>query len=378
MVKYDAVVVHYGELWLKGRNRGIFIKRLIENIKTALDDCEPKVVDERDRLLIHFSNEKNMDKAVEKLRYIPGISWFGRVMISKNSLGQITKAANKTLTKKETVRIVANRSYKGTSFNSYEIVSEFIRKSKSINFKIDKSSKKELLINVTRNGTLISSEKINGIGGLPVGSSGKAIVLLSGGIDSPVASFYAMKRGLDVVYLHMHAFDNNKSAEESKMKNLIDVLSRYNQKKSVYYAPSYVFQSATMKVQRRHELVLFRRFLYELATEIARKEHANAIVTGESLGQVASQTIGNMTASQHGIGYIILRPLTGFDKKEIIEQAKALGTYGISIKKYKDVCSIGVSNPSTNMNAKLVSELYRDCKLDEALKRTIGLASHIG
>jgi thiamine biosynthesis protein ThiI len=371
MVRYDAVVVHYGELWLKGRNRSTFIERLKDNIRVALKGCGAKMVDDRDRLTLYFKDQKLLNKALERLQYVSGISWFGPVMIAKNAIASIINSSNKMLGSKDIVRIAAKRSYKGVKFDSYQIVSEFIKKSEGLKFKIDKDAKTELLVTVTSNGTVLCSKKIDGIGGLPSGSSGKAVVLLSGGIDSPVAAVYAMKRGLEVFYLHMHAFNNNKEASSSKMADLLGVLSKYGPGQKVYYAPAYVFQSATMKIPRKYELVLFRRFLYRLAEEVAKKEHATAIVTGESLGQVASQTIGNMTSSQDGIEQLIIRPLIGFDKREIIEQAKKIGTFEISIKPYKDVCSIGIKNPSTNMNSKLVTKLYNSCKLDAALERTL-------
>ena len=373
MGKYDAVVVHYGELWLKGRNRSGFIERLKDNIRIALKGCGVKIVDDRDRLALYFKDQKSLNTALERLKYVPGISWFGPVMIAKNTIASIISSSNKMLGSKDTIRIVAKRSYKDVKFDSYQIVSEFIKKSKSLKFKIDKDADAELLINVTSGGTFLCSKKTDGLGGLPVGSSGRAVVLLSGGIDSPLAAVYAMKRGLDVIYLHMHAFNNNKEAASSKMAALLKVLSRYSPSQKVYYAPAYIFQSATMKIPRKYELVVFRRFLYKLAGEVTKKERANAIVTGESLGQVASQTIGNMTSSQEGIEQLIIRPLIGFDKREIIEQAKRIGTFNISIRPYKDVCSIGVKNPSTNMNAKLVTRLYSSCKLDLALERTTKL-----
>ena len=373
MNRYDAIVVHYGELWLKGRNRSSFIERLKENIRASLKGCGAKMVDDRDRLTLYFKDQKPLNTALERLQYVSGISWFGPVMIAKNTITSIINSSNRMLGSKDVVRIVAKRSYKGVKFDSYQIVSEFIKKSKSLKFKIDKDAKTELLINVTGNGTILCSKKMDGLGGLPVGSSGRAVVLLSGGIDSPVASVYAMKRGLDVVYLHMHAFNNNKEASSSKMAGLLKVLSKYGPGQKVYYAPAYTFQSATMKIPRKYELVVFRRFLYKLAGEVAKREHATAIVTGESLGQVASQTVGNMTSSQDGIEQLIIRPLIGFDKREIIEQAKKIGTFDISIKPYKDVCSIGIKNPSTNMNSKLVTRLYDSCKLDIVLNRTTKL-----
>ena len=372
MQKYDAVVVHFGEIWLKGRNRGTFIQRLIRNIGKNLSGLSPRIVDRRDRLLLYFKDSKEFSEALNRLQYVFGISWFGPVKTSKNRPDEILKAANSILSKKDTVRIEASRSYKGVPFDSRELVSLFI-KSKKRKFDLDVNSARVVNINVTKDFTILCPDKHAGAGGLPVGSSGKAIVLLSGGIDSPVAAVYAMKRGLDVVYLHMHAFDANKKASDSKMSELLKTLSRYCQA-PIYYAPSYLFQSATIKIPRKYELVLFRRFLFRLAEEVAKKEHAGAVVTGESLGQVASQTLPNMAAAQHGIRPIVIRPLIGFDKAEIIGKAKSIGTYGISIKEYKDVCSIGVRNPSTSMDSNAVDRLYKDCKLDQALKRTLGLA----
>ncbi len=377
MVRYYAIVVHYGELWLKGRNRNAFIDRLKANIRESLKGCGATITDGRDRILLKFGSKRNLDEAAWRLRFIPGISWFAPAVISRNTLASIVASANKMFGSKDIVRISAKRSYKGTAFNSYQIVSEFIKRSKRLNFKIDRDAEKELSLSVTKSGTILTASKISGIGGLPVGSSGKAVVLLSGGIDSPVAAVYAMKRGMNAVYLHMHAFNNNEEAASSKMHDLVDVLSRYSVRPKVYYAPAYVFQSATMKIPRKYELVLFRRFLYRLAEEIAEKEHANAIVTGESLGQVASQTIANMAASQGGIKPIIIRPLIGFDKREIIDIAKSIGTYDISIRRYKDVCSIGVRNPSTGMGGKLVDRLYKDCRLDAVLKRTLEMTREL-
>ncbi|MCL4389342.1 MAG: tRNA 4-thiouridine(8) synthase ThiI [Candidatus Marsarchaeota archaeon] len=372
MKKYDAVVVHFGEIWLKGRNRGAFIQRLIHNIERNLHGLSPKIANKRDRLLLYFEGSKELSNSLDRLQYVFGISWFGPVKIAKNAPDDILKAANSILSKNETVRLEANRSYKEVPFNSREIINLFIR-SKNRKFNVDINSAHTMNISVIKDFTILCADKHNGAGGLPTGSSGKAIVLLSGGIDSPVAAVYAMKRGLDAVYLHVHAFDTNKKASSSKMRVLLEKLSRYGPA-PIYYAPSYLFQSATIKIPAKYELVLFRKFLFRLAEEIAEKENADAIVTGESLGQVASQTIPNMTAAQQGIKPIIIRPLIGFDKAEIIDKAKSIGTYEISIKEYKDVCSIGVKNPSTAMDASTVNRLYADCKLDQVLKRTLALA----
>ncbi|MDE1811059.1 MAG: hypothetical protein KGH66_03390, partial [Candidatus Micrarchaeota archaeon] len=305
-----------------------------------------------------------------RLGKVFGISWFAPVAKTQNSLSAIMKTADKLLGKKDTVKIIAHRAFKGTKFDSRDIVGAFIR-AKKLNFKIDKDAKESLFINVTKECTFMYTRKISGQHGLPVGSSGKAVVLLSGGIDSPLAAYYAMKRGLDVVYLHLHAFPNNNEAKESKMRELVKVLSYYSPSPKIYYAPSYMFQSAVMKVPGRQELVLFKRFAYKLAEKVAEMEGATCIVTGESLGQVASQTVSNLAASEHDTDLLIFRPLIGFDKQEIINEAKELGTYEISIKKYRDVCSINARNPSTSTDYKKLDYFYKKVKLSAVLKMTL-------
>jgi tRNA uracil 4-sulfurtransferase len=375
MEEYDAIVVHFGELWLKGRNRSTFIKKLRDNIDELLGK-NIQIKDERDRFMIYIKGKADNKILLEKLSYIFGISWFAPVLIVKSDLKSIVDSSNKLLSKNDTVKIIAQRSYKKTKFNSYDIVSEFIKKSKQLNFKIDRDSEKNLFINVTKNGTFLYTEKMRGAGGLPVGSSGKAVVLLSGGIDSPVASYYAMKRGLSLTYIHLHAFPNNKKAATSKIAEIKKVLSKYEANQVIYYVPAYVFQSATMNIPKKYELVVFKLFMYKVAEQIAKEIGANVIITGESLGQVASQTVVNMLSSQQGIESLILRPLIGFDKEEIISDARKLGTYELSIKEYPDVCSIRVINPATSANSKIIASLYKECNLDEVTDRTIKLSMH--
>ena len=220
---------------------------------------------------------------------------------------------------------------------------------------------------------MLFTKKFKGTGGLPCGSTGKAVILLSGGIDSPVAAFYAMKRGLQPVYLHVHAFKDNDPAVSSKITDIAKKLS-YSPTAKVYYAPFYPFQAMACGIPERYELVLFKMFLYQLATIVAKKEGAKAIVTGESLGQVASQTLQNLYASQQGTILPILRPLIGFDKEEIIDKAKEIGTYALSLKPYKDVCSFRAKNPATAANEKTIIRLYANAKIKEAVEKSFLLS----
>jgi thiamine biosynthesis protein ThiI len=196
-------------------------------------------------------------------------------------------------------------------------------------------------------------------------------VLLSGGIDSPVAAFYAMKRGLFPIYAHVHMHPDEKEIESSKISGILKILSRYSGTAKVHYLPGYLFQSYIANSRTRFELVLFKRFILKLAEYVAAKEGAEAIVTGDSLGQVASQTASNMTSASAGTNVLIVCPLVCFDKSEITEEAKRLGTYELSIQPYKDVCSLSAKNPRTRSAPEIIEKEFKELHLDDAVKETI-------
>ncbi len=372
MNKYKGIVIHFGEIWLKGRNRNDFVRRLYNNIELALrDEHYSKLQDMRDRFFLVFDKKSDIKSIERKLSRVFGISRFSPVITSENSLESILKASNNLLGKGDTVRIVPHRSVKNLGFDSSEIVSYFIKNPKKLKFGIDKDSDKELYINVAKDFAFIYKERLQGANGLPVGSSGSAVVLFSGGIDSPVASYYAMRRGLRPIYMHVHAFPNNKDAKLSKIKELVRILSAYSADPKIYLIPGHVFQSSAMRIRNKYELVLFKLFLYRLAESIADKEEADAIVSGESLGQVASQTIKNLTASETGIDRFIMRPLIGFDKQDIVDMAKKIGTFEASIREYRDVCSIAARNPATNSSSARIRRLWIDASMDSAVKLTL-------
>lgn len=376
--EYRYIAIHFGELWLKGRNRGVFIKRLYHNIRAALkDEKYGKLENARDRFILHLSKDSDIGSIKKRLACAYGISWFAPAAISENRLDDIVAAVARPFGKGDTVRVVAHRSYKELPFNSKDIVSELLKKKKSFDFTLDKKGEKEVFVNVTKENAQVITEKIRGLGGLPVGVSGKAVILLSGGIDSPVASFYAMKKGLSPIYMHVHAFPSNEEAEKSKMLEIIRMLSAYAPNSKVYLVPSSLFQATIIKAPHQYELVLFKRFLYATAGKIAEKEGADVIVTGESLAQVASQTVKNLIATERGTKQLLMRPLIGLDKQEIIDLAQKLGTYNLSILDYPDVCSLNSRNPSTSSNAKKVDALFKGIKLSGVVTKSLKKAKVI-
>lgn len=372
---FDCIVIHFGEIAIKGNNKIDFTKRLYANIKQMLEGIEYEKFEMiRDRFVLYPKGADSYEKSLERLGHVFGLSWYAPALISKSSIDSIIKSAGKIINKGETVKIIAHRSYKGLPFTSTELVGEFIKMSKALPFSIDKGAESKLYISITREKAYMTRDKYIGMGGLPVGSSGRALSLFSGGIDSPVASYFAMKKGLNLVYLHVHAFNDNKEAAESKIKELLKVLSRYCNGIRVYYVPAYPFQSAAMRIPHRFELVLFKRFMFKLAERVSQIEDTDAIVTGESLGQVASQTLKNMASSQSGVDQFIFRPLVGFDKNEIIGYAKSIGTFDISIKKYKDVCSISSIKPATGTSISLIDRLSESISMDDVVGKALELA----
>lgn len=370
--KYEGILIHFGEIWLKGRNRGSFVRTLYDNVRLALnEESYSELRNLRDRFFLVFNSDSNLRSMEKKLSRVFGIGRFSPVITCENDLDSMVKAANRLLRKSDVVRIVPHRSVKSLKFDSKDVVSHFIKSTKKLNFNIDKNAKRDLYINATKSVAFLYTERISGANGLPVGSSGSAVVLFSGGIDSPVASFYAMKRGLKPIYMHVHAFPDNDDERLSKIKELATTLSGYSQDCKLYLAPGHIFQSAALKTPRKYELVLFKLFLYKLAEKIAENEGADCMVSGESLGQVASQTIGNLTSSQYQIKRFIMRPLIGFDKQEIIDVAKRIGTYESSIKKYKDVCSIAARNPATKSDYATIRRLWKKASMDSAVKMTL-------
>jgi thiamine biosynthesis protein ThiI len=198
------------------------------------------------------------------------------------------------------------------------------------------------------------------MGGLPVGVTGRVLTLLSGGIDSPVAAYLIARRGCSVDFIHFTADQPQQNqAEGNKVSQIVQELSRITMRSRLYLVPSSYFQVAILGRQMKNELIIFRRFMTRVAERLARKRDAQALVVGDSLGQVASQTLENIVTNSQAGELPILRPLLTYDKEEIVELAKRIDTYHISLKPYKDCCSILVSNPRAKSNHVLISREER-------------------
>ena len=375
-----AILVHFGEIWLKGRNRVFYINKLISSITEKLNGLDFSIERRFDRIVI-YTNE--LEKAKERLAHVFGISHFEEVEELPTKKEEITRyLINKFKEENiKSVRIEAHRSDKTISFNSIELLNFIKKEAKKINVKLDfKNFEKRIWINMTKDITYIYSNKIKGLGGMPEKTSGKAIILLSGGIDSPVSAFLAMKRGIEPIYLHIHPFNDNKIAlENEKIKEMFSLLDSYVSSIK-YFIPSYIFQAEAIKAGQ-YEVIMFKRFLLKVAEKIAKKEGALAIYTGDSLAQVSSQTLQNIYTEGYNIKIPIFRPLIGLDKEEIVSLAKKINTFDISAKPYPDVCSIFARHPKTKSNIEEILALEKSMNfstiIKESLKRALRVDSSI-
>jgi len=219
--------------------------------------------------------------------------------------------------------------------------------------------------------------KTQGLRGLPVDVSGNVLSLLSGGIDSPVASYLMMKRGCRVNLIHFHVFSKNTLVNDTKMRHVFESLNKYQGNSRIYLVPYYQFEMEILKAlnTRGHELILFRRFMVRVAERIALQNGFKALVTGDSLGQVASQTLENIAQITKTVSIPIFQPLIAYDKQEIVDLAKKIGTYELSIENYKDCCSIVSSNPRTKANTRRILELEERMNIDKVIEKTLELVS---
>ncbi|NYZ77029.1 tRNA 4-thiouridine(8) synthase ThiI [Candidatus Micrarchaeota archaeon] len=367
--------IHVGEISLKGKNRRVFEQRLIDNIRIATGCRNIKSAMGR---LILFPGSNGNERIVDGLKRTFGIEWFSESLRTGNSIGEITDTitGNAGGMKKRKIKLDTKRADKKYPLTSMEISKKVGMELERSGFEVDLENPEEwIFIEVVKNAAIISFGKTRGLGGLPVGSSGKVLSLLSGGIDSPVSSWLMMKRGCTVDMLHLHAFPTNDKARKSKIIRLVEKLKEYHPlKMRLFLVPYGAFYEKSFEMEARSELVVFRRFVLRLANRIAEKNGHLGFVTGDSVGQVASQTLENLYATSAVSEYPIYRPLVGHDKKEIIALAEKIGTYGISIEEYKDCCSlVAERHPSTKVKAeqakKEEEKIGIDKIVDEALRK---------
>ncbi len=352
----DFISIHYNEIALKGRNRGRFEGLLIKNIAKRTGFKPEKL---NGRLIL---KEYNQD-TINILRLMPGIAWFGKSFTIERDLDVLINTL-KNINSIENYDIDIRRIDKSFKYTSLDVKEEILKRIKTYK----KGNK--IIIEIFDKFFVITKDITEGIGGLPVGSAGKVISLFSGGIDSSIVPIELMKRGCTVDLLHVYASPSIESIIDSKIDKIVKYLSKINPIK-LYLIPFSLFSLKTMEVEKGYDLILFKRFLLKLAENIAYKFNYKAIATGDSLSQVASQTLSNISAINYGIDIPILRPLITYNKQEIINKAIRYGTYELSIEKYKDCCSLVAKHPNTNSNINKLKEIEEKVKLNNIIDESI-------
>ena len=348
-------IVHYGEVGLKGRNRSFFENRLARNIRQALEDTEYVDVQRiYGRILVRLGPDSDISEIQRRLRTVMGVVHFELCGVADQNMEAIKRAALEWVRGQEfhTLKVETRRANKRFPLTSPEISAEvggYLLKHTGA--KADMRHPDLLCwIEIVEKSAYIYTEKIRGIGGLPVGVSGKTLVMLSGGIDSPVAAWRMMKRGAKAIFVHFHSYPYTDKASLEKAAELVGILAKSNYRTQVYYVPfAEIQRQIVTKTPAPFRVILYRRMMVRIAERIAEREGAVALVTGESLGQVASQTLANLKVIEDAAALPILRPLIGDDKEEIVNLAQRIGTFDVSTLPHQDCCSLFVPNhPATN------------------------------
>ncbi|MEE9323853.1 MAG: tRNA uracil 4-sulfurtransferase ThiI [Candidatus Aenigmarchaeota archaeon] len=369
----NVIIIKYGELWLKSEPvRKRFVKRLAENISRMLKADKVtnfKLIRLRDMLIL----ETKSKKAIEVLKRVFGISWFGKAEETEPDMKSIEKAAlgiAERIKPDETFAIRASRSDKSAKFTSKCIEERIGGK---IERKVNLSDPDfTIFIEIKKEKAYVYPEKIKGLGGLPYGVSGRVLSLISGGFDSPVASWLMMKRGCEVnfVYFHPEVFTGRKTLE--KVKETVKKLGEYSPGSVNFYAVPFseIQTSVIEKCERRMTCVLCRRSMYRTAQTLASKIGGKALVTGENLAQVASQTLDNLFVESDVLEIPIFRPLIGMDKEEVIVLSKKIGTHDLSIG--MGCCSLSPKKPSTKARLNnILAEEKRIKELDKLIRKAV-------
>jgi thiamine biosynthesis protein ThiI len=350
----NSVLIRYHEIALKRGNRAYFTDLLKRNLLAAVKDLGPKEICSLPaRLLLTLKSDVPRATLIERLSAVFGVANFSIVERTERDLDALRRRILESLNGErfESFRVETQRGDKTFGLTSPEInrrLGAAVKEKTGARVDLE-HPEFTVTVEILPRDAFFGFDKIAGAGGLPVGASGRVVSLLSGGIDSPVAAYRMMRRGCRVIFVHFHSAPYQDATSQEKVRRLLGVLTRYQFLSRLYLIPfGEIQRQIVASVGRPLRVVLYRRMMLRIAEAIARKEKAKALVTGESLGQVASQTLDNMAVIEQATRLPILRPLVGMDKQEIIDQARRIGTFEISAIPDQDCCQLFVpKHPAT-------------------------------
>jgi len=380
------IIIHYDEIALKSGNKKYFEEKLIQDIQEKMRRKNLQRIGRvmrmygRIRIDLTELTEEQKQIWIQILTHTFGIAYFSFGLEVEQTIEAIETTVFDELKKREhsfnTFRITTKRSQKNFPLHSQEVS---VRVGGKIYEELGKAVDLHtpditVFIEIVDNKAFIYTEKIQGPGGLPLGSSGRAVVLISGGFDSPVAAFYAMKRGLNIRMIHFHAEPYTSSASTEKVRELHKLLKEYHPKMKLYIcAFGQVQKKIMLAVPEKYRIIFYRRFMLRIAEKISNREKAKILVTGDALGQVASQTAENLTAVSSAVKKFIMRPLIGFDKQEIMQKAEQIGTACISILPHDDCCTLFTPKfPETRAKFEDVEAIEKTLPVEELIYEALG------
>ena len=374
----ELLSVHYAEVGLKGKNRVFFEKRLVNNIKLSLRGTGYAEVERlHDRILVHLGQNADTTEVKRRLRHVMGIAHFELACRTERDIIAIKKAALRQIQDAcyESFKVETRRTDKTFPLTSPQVSAEVGGYLVTETGTRADMHNPDLVcwVKITHNAAYVSTEKIPGIGGLPVGVSGKVLVMLSGGIDSPVAAWQMIKRGAKAVFIHFYSYPYTDKASLEKVIELAQILAVSNYRSTIYLVPFADLQQVIVAATPTpFRVLLYRRMMTRIAQRVATLENAEALVTGESLAQVASQTLTNLRSIEAIADIPILRPLIGEDKAEIIEKAQRIGTFDVSTRPHQDCCSLFVpKHPATRASLTDLDDAESGLDIEALVEETL-------
>ena len=375
------ILIKYGELTTKGDNRKLFINTLADNIKEKLKKYDVTIIKEHSRMYIEY-NEKNEDEIVKTLKKIFGIHAFTICYKVKTDTDTICKEILKKIKKEKytTFKIETKRRDKTFEIHSLDfskIVASYILKNSSDIYVDIHNPDLKINIEINKDDTYFYFRQIKGLGGYPSKVAGKGLLMLSGGIDSPVAGYLALKRGIKLDAIYFEALPHTSLDAREKVIKLAKELLKYTSSFKLHIVPITALQEEIYKnIDNTYMITILRRMMYRISEKIAIKNKNLVLVNGESIGQVASQTLSSMNAINSVISMPVIRPVACLDKLEIIEIAKEINTYETSILPYEDCCTIFVPrhpviNPKIDKCIEFESKIDYEKMIDEIIEKTI-------
>ncbi|SET80359.1 thiamine biosynthesis protein ThiI [Salinibacillus kushneri] len=378
-MQYDHIVIRYGELSLKGKNKKQFIAQLRENLKHKLKPfSNVQLIQSRDRMYIKL-NGQDHQPVIEKCQDVFGIQSLNLAIRVENSVDKIKEGALWALKAEEqvkTFKLTTKRPNKSFEIGSQEmnqiLGGHLLSNTEGITVDVHNPDV-EIRVEIRHDATYIMAGKISASGGLPVGTTGKTLLLLSGGIDSPVAGYLAMKRGVQVEAIHFHSPPYTSDRAKQKVLDLAQELTKYGHEIRVHVVPFTELQQKIFReVPENYGMTIMRRQMLRVSERLAERENILSLTTGESLGQVASQTMESMNSINEVTNYPVIRPLVAMDKVDIIDISRKIGTYETSILPYEDCCTIFVpKQPKTRPSREKIHQFEDHVDFSEEIDKAL-------